>query len=121
MPRIVNRLTASEKADMPGDDGSVLPDHETTGIGLNLDRPANGAGGNGVFVGVEPDKAGLRNRCRRRVKAVEAAGNGHKLRTLLFKDLPDCLVRQLWMLVRLRESDALVQKPRVQLLVALHP
>ena len=55
------------------------------------------------------------------MKAVKAASDRHKLRPLLLKRLPDRLVRHLRMFMRLRIGDAFVEKPGVELLIALHP
>jgi hypothetical protein len=40
---------------MLADNGAVLPDHDAIGIGLDLNRPADGARGDRVFVLVEGD------------------------------------------------------------------
>src|SRR5437762_9955545 len=37
MPRIVDGITAAERASMLGNDASVLADHKAVGIGVNLD------------------------------------------------------------------------------------
>jgi hypothetical protein len=38
---------------MLGDDSAILADHDPVGIGLDLDRPADGARGDRVLVVVE--------------------------------------------------------------------
>ena len=55
------------------------------------------------------------------MEAVEAAGIGHQAGPLRLEHLPDRLVAQLGMAMRLGIGDALVEQPGVQLLVALHP
>src|SRR3546814_16025037 len=55
------------------------------------------------------------------MEAVEAAGIGHQARPLRLEGLPDRLLPQLGMAMRLGVSDALVHQPGVQLVVALHP
>jgi hypothetical protein len=55
------------------------------------------------------------------VEAVEAAAIGDQLMTLRLERLPDRLLRYLRVLVRLGVSDALVQQPGIQLVVALDP
>jgi hypothetical protein len=42
MPGVVNCLAAAEPAAMLADNHAVLPDPDAIGIGLNLDRPADG-------------------------------------------------------------------------------
>jgi hypothetical protein len=83
MPGIVDRLAAAETAVMLADDCALLADHNAigrrvrplagprTGAGLDLDRPADGARGDRVFVVVEAYQAGLRDRRLRRVEPVE--------------------------------------------------
>lgn len=43
MPRVVDHLVAAEAAGMFADDHAVLPDDDAVGIGMDLDRPADGA------------------------------------------------------------------------------
>jgi hypothetical protein len=88
MPGIVNRRAATKPAAMLADDHTVLADHDAVGIGLDLDRPADGARGDRVLVVVEPHQAGLRDRCLCRVEPVKWAGNRHQLRALRLKGLP---------------------------------
>jgi hypothetical protein len=88
MPRIVDGFPAPEAAGMLADDGAVLADDDAVGIGLDLNRPADSARGDRVFVLVEGQertfivsdkrslKAGLGDRRRDGVEAVKAAGNG---------------------------------------------
>ena len=64
VPRVVDRLAAAVAAAMLGDDASVLADHDPGGIGVDLDRAPDRTGVHRVFVVVEADQAGLRDRCR---------------------------------------------------------
>ena len=66
-------------------DPSILTDHDAVGIGLDLDRAADGAGCDRVLVVVEAHKTGLRDRRRHRVEAVEPAGRGNELGVLGFE------------------------------------
>ena len=63
---------------MLGNDYPLLPDYKAISVSLDLDRTPNGAGGDGVFVGVKADKAGLGDRGRQSMKAVKAASDRHK-------------------------------------------
>src|SRR5207244_12315624 len=82
MPRVVDRLAAAEAAAMFAGDYSVLADDDAIGIGLDLDRPADGTRGYRVLVIVEPHQAGLRDRGLRRVEPVEWPADLHQLRAL---------------------------------------
>ena len=106
---------------MLGDDPPVLADHDALGIGVNLDRAPDRAGGHRVLVVVEAHQAGLRDRCRHRMEAVEPAGIGNQLRPLRLEHLPDRLVGQLRMTMGLGVSDALVEQPGVQLVKVPEP
>jgi len=97
---------------MIGDGGAVLADHDATGIGLDLHRAADGAGGNRVLVVVEANQAGLRHRGRRGMEAVEPAGDRDEVRPLALERLPDRQPRDLRMLVHLGIGDALVEASR---------
>jgi hypothetical protein len=55
------------------------------------------------------------------VEAVEAACMGHERRTLGLEDLPDGLVPEFGVRMRLGVGDAVIEEDRVQLLEALHP
>src|SRR5258707_2238462 len=106
---------------MLGDDPSVLADHDAVRIGMNLDRTPDRAGSYRVFVVVEAHQAGLRDRCRHRVEAVEPARIGNELRPLRLEGLPDRLLGQLWMAMRLGVGDAFIEQPSVHLVVGLEP
>ena len=71
MPGIVDRLAAAEGARMLGDDLPVLADHDAVGIGMNFDRPSDRTGRHRVLVVVEAHQAGLRDRRRNGMEAVE--------------------------------------------------
>ena len=55
------------------------------------------------------------------MEAVEAPGIGHEARPLGLEHLPDRLVMNLGMPMRSGPSDAAVDQPGIELLVALHP
>jgi hypothetical protein len=44
---------------MLGDESPVLANHDAIGVGMNLDRSPDRAGGHGVFVVIEAYQAGL--------------------------------------------------------------
>ena len=106
---------------MFADDRAVLADHQAIGIGLDLDRPADGTRGDRVLVVVEPHQTGLRDRGLSRVEPVEWPSNLHQLRSFRLESLPDRAVGQFGMLVRFGVGDASVEQPGVQLLVARYP
>ncbi len=64
MPGIVDRLVATEPADMFADDLAVLADDDPVSIGMDLDRPAAGGCMHRVFVVIEPHQQRLRYRGR---------------------------------------------------------
>src|ERR1700737_5664249 len=106
---------------MLGNDASVLADHDAVGIGMNLDWTSDCAGRDRVFVVVEAHQAGLRDRCRHRMESVEPAGIGNELWSFGFEHLPNRLFDQFRMVLRFGVGDALVQKPRVQLVEGFEP
>jgi len=59
MPGIVEASTAAEAAGMLACDDPVLADDDAIGVGLDLDRPADGARRDRVLVVVEANEAGL--------------------------------------------------------------
>lgn len=85
-------------------------DHDAVGIGLNLDRAPDGVGHDGVFVVAEADQAGLGDRRRHRVESVEPAGTGNELGPFGFERIPDRLIGQLRMAMRLAVGDAFVEQ-----------
>ena len=121
MPRIIDRLASPEGAGMFTDYHTILPDDDAFGIGMHINRTANGSRQDRVFVAVEPDCAGLGYRGGHAVEAIEGAEVGNKVRPLGLKHLLDRLVGLFHMAVRLRIGHALVQQPGVQLVKALHP
>src|SRR3954471_10014520 len=58
VPGIVDRLAAPEAATVLAEQAAVLAQFDPLGISADLHRAANGAGGDGVFVVVEPHQAG---------------------------------------------------------------
>ena len=53
MPGIVDSLAAAEMAAMFADNRAVLADHDAIGVGLDLDRPADGTRGDRILVVVD--------------------------------------------------------------------
>ena len=106
---------------MLADDNAVLADDDALGISLDLDRPADSARADRVLVVIEAHEAGLRYRSLRRPEPVKPAADPHELGTLGLEYLPDRLVGQLRVLVRLGVKDALVEQPGVQLRIVRHP
>src|ERR1700693_2897784 len=106
---------------MFGDDAPVLADYDAVGIGMNLDRTPARAGRHRVLVVVEAHQAGLRDRRRHRMEAVEPARIGNEPRPLRLEHLPDRLLGQLRMAMRLGVGDAFIEQPGIHLLVALEP
>src|ERR1700722_2786392 len=106
---------------MLGNDASVLADYDAVGVSMDFDRPSDRTGRDRVFVVVEAHEAGLRHRGRHRMESVEATGIGNEFWPLGFEHLPDRLLGQLRMPVRLGVGDALVQQPRVQLVEGFEP
>ena len=62
---------------------------QTIGVRMDLDRTTDSTGRHRVLVVVEAYQAGLRDRCRHRVEAIEPAGVGNELRPLCLEHLPD--------------------------------
>src|SRR5437870_13810087 len=106
---------------MFGNNPPVLADHDAVRIGMDFDGTANSTGGYRVFVVVEAHQAGLRDRRRHCVEAVEPARIGNELRPLRLEHLPDRLRGQLWMAMRLGVGNALIEQPGVHLVVSLEP
>ncbi len=109
MPGIVDGIAATERASMLGNDASVLTDHNPVGVGMNLDRPPDGAGRDRVFVVVEAHQAGLRDRCRHRVESVEPAGIGNELWPFRLEHLPHRLLRLFRVAMCLGVGDAFIE------------
>src|ERR1700751_3043173 len=114
MPGIIDRLAAAKAATMFADDPSVLADHNAIGVGVDVDRPTDGAGADRVFVVVEADQAGLRHRGRQGVEPVEAAAIGNELRPLFLEHLPDRPFRKFRMGMRLSSGKAFMYKSGIQ-------
>src|SRR5579872_7568086 len=101
MPGVVDRLATPVTARMLSDDAPVLANDDPISIGLDLDRPADRAGADRVFVVVEPHQAGLRHRGLQGMEAVEAAAIRNEVGPFLFEDLPDRSIGPLGMGMRL--------------------
>jgi hypothetical protein len=101
---------------------------DITTVGLDLakhvfqvhgvDEAGHGARRDRVLVVVEPDEAGLGDRGRHRVEAVERSGIRHQARPLGLGHLPDRAIAYLGVRLRLGPSDAAVEQPGVELVVA---
>jgi hypothetical protein len=61
MPGIVDCGAAAKGTAMVGDDTPILTDDDAIGIGVDVDRTADGAGIDRIFVVVEAHEAGLRD------------------------------------------------------------
>ena len=105
---------------MVGDDAAILLDDDAIGVGLDLDGSADGTGVDRVPVVIKAHEAGLGDRCRQRMEAVEAAGMAHEMGPLGLEHLPHGPVRLLGMSMRLGVSHASFEQQAVQLIVALH-
>src|SRR2546429_9666912 len=121
MTGIADCLAAAKRAMMLAYDPPVLADHDAVSIGVNFDRPADGTRCHRVFVVIEPHQAGLRDRGWHGMESVEPAGIGNELRPFCLEHLPDRMAGQLRMMMRLGVGDALIEQPRIQLVVALEP
>src|SRR5258707_283598 len=121
MPGIVDRLASTVAAGVFRHDAPVLADRHAIRIGMDVDRPANGAGVHRVFVVVEPHQAGLRHRGRQRVEAVEPAAIRDELRPLLLERLPHGLLRTFRMGMHLGVTDTFIGQPGVQLIIGFDP
>src|SRR5512132_4562849 len=82
MPGVVEAAAAAEAAGVLADNSPVLPNDDAIGIGLDLDRPADGTRGHRVLVVVEANEASLRDRSGDGVEAIEPPGNRHQVRPL---------------------------------------
>jgi hypothetical protein len=98
---------------------TVLADDDAFGIGVDLDRPADGARQDGIFVVVEAHRASLRHRSRNAMEAVEAPGIGDEAGALILEDLPDRAVALLGMPMHLGIGNAFVGQPAVKILQRL--
>src|SRR5205085_11481307 len=77
MPGIVGNLIAPEAAHVLADDDTVLLDHDTICVGVDIDRAADRRRGHRVLVLVEADETRLRDRGARGVEAVEPPAIAH--------------------------------------------
>jgi hypothetical protein len=106
---------------MLGNDPPVLADHDAIGIGVDFDRTADRTCRHRVSVVIEAHQAGLGDRCRHRMESIEPAGIGDQLWPLRLEHLPDRLLGQLRVAMRLGIGDAFIEQPGVHLVVALEP
>jgi hypothetical protein len=121
VPRIEHRLVAPEATAVITDNLTILTQFDPIGIGADFHRSPDRTGRHRVFVLVELNQAGLRDRRGHAVEPVKAPGIRDEAGTFGFEHLPDGLVTQFGMTVRLGVSDALVQQPAIQLVVAFDP
>ena len=121
MPRVVDCFATPEAAGMFADNLAILPDDDPVGISMNVNGATNAAGQNRVFVGVKAHEAGLRDRRWHGMEAVKAARTGNQLKPLILKTIPDRRVRQLRVAVDFGICNALIQKPAIEFIIALHP
>jgi len=119
MPRVVGDLIAPELARVLSHHDAVLRDVDALGIGMNVDRPPDGLGGDRVLVAIEAHEAGLGDRGADGVEAVEGAAIRHEDRPLGLQHLEDRLLLLLRMSLRLRVGDALVGEPPVEIVERL--
>jgi hypothetical protein len=114
MERVVDRLATTEGAIMAGDNLTILPAFQPVGIGADLDGPPDRTGIDRVAVLVEAHEAGLGHRRRHRVEAIEWADIGDQAWPLGLKYPPDCLVRDVGVLVCFGVGDAPIFEPGIQ-------
>jgi hypothetical protein len=119
MPGIVDCRAAAKGTGMVSDDTPILADDDAIGIGLDVDRTADGAGVDRIPIVIEAHQAGLRDRGLHFMETVEAAPIWYKLLPLFLKDVPDRFVGDLGVAMGLRVEDALVNEPGVHLVKAL--
>lgn len=120
MPGVINGLVPPKPADMLSDDLAVLPDDEALGIGVDFDRAPACLRVDRVFVIIEADEQGPRNRRRQRMESIERPSIGDERRAVgLLEYLPDGSVLELWMRGATGMCNAPVQQPGVELVVAL--
>jgi len=55
------------------------------------------------------------------MESIEPAGIGNELWPFRLEHLPDCLLGQFWMAVRLGVGDAFIEQPGVQLIIVFEP
>src|SRR5262249_45672743 len=119
VPGIICDLVAPEPPCMLANDDAILLDYYTIGIGMHVDRAANGLRGHRVLVVVEAHEARLRYRDTRRMEAVEWPPIARQVRALGLENLKDRLVLLLGMKLRLCVGDALLEKIGVEILIAV--
>lgn len=121
MERVIDRLAATEGPFMSAHDLSVLPAFKAIGISSDLYRPPNRASVDRVTVLVEPHEAGLGDGGRDGMESVKRSDIRDQARPLGLEHLPDRLVRNVGVPVRLGVGDASVLQPSVQLRIGSEP
>src|SRR6201987_6555070 len=90
---------------MLGNDPTVLADHDAVRIGLDLNRPPDGARCHRVLVVIETHQTGLGDRGWYGMEAIEPTRIRHELGSLGLEDLPDGPVGELRLPMRLGVLD----------------
>src|SRR5262249_15302825 len=119
VPGIICDLVAPEPPCMLANDDAILLDYYTIGIGMHVDRAANGLRGHRVLVVVEAHEARLRYRDTRRMEAVEWPPIARQVRAFGLENLKDRLVLLLGMKLPLGVGHALLEKIGVEALIAV--
>ena len=121
VPGIVDRLVAPEAARMFRDHAFVLADDDAVGIGMDLDRTADRSRIHRMLVVVEADQAGLRDRGRQCIKAIEPTAVTDQLGPLLLEHIPDRPVRTVGTRMSAGLGDTFIEQPRSQFVIGLEP
>ncbi|CUX06848.1 conserved hypothetical protein [Agrobacterium fabacearum S56] len=116
VPGVVDSVATTKAAPVFSDRHSILFDDNPIGIGVNLDRAADGCRQDRIFVVVETDGAGLRHRGWDAVEPVKWADVAHKAATLGLEHLPDRLRRLFGMAMGLGIGNAFIEEPSIQFL-----
>src|SRR4029077_20650745 len=119
VPWIIDRFAAPIAARMLRNDAPLLANDDPIGVSVNLDRAANGAGADRVFVIVKANQAGLRHGRRQSVESIEPAAIGNELRPLLLEHLPNGVLGTFRMWMSLGIGDDLIGEPSIQLVIGL--
>jgi len=94
VPWVVDGLFAAEAAHVIRNDLAVLADDGPVGVGVDINRPSDRLGHHRVFVLVEPNQTGLRDRGRADMKAIELVDIRHQARSFRLEYIPAVLSRR---------------------------
>lgn len=119
VPGIKNRDAAAKDTIMFTNNGTILPNDDPLGIGLDLHWSADSTGKDRVFVVVKTNQTRLRYRGWDTMKAVEPAGIGHKAAAFRFQCLPDRLFRHFRVRMDFGIGYAFIHKPGVEVFQCL--